>query len=124
MPLSKKALEEKDSNLRAINHILYKLRNGELLNGRKFQPAINIESSMYITIFTDAEDPIEYNRRGYVIEIDTKTFRACGARYFLSEGKDTYTEVELSSRQYRDLVQYYKINEMDLLEMCKKKLKE
>lgn len=124
MVLSKKALNDKDDNLRAINHILYKLRDGEMLNGRAYQPAISVDLFMHLTLYTEVSDPIEWHRKGYTIDVDTKTFKACGARYFTSDGKDTYTEVELSTKQFRDLVQYYKINEMDLLAMCQKKLKE
>lgn len=124
MVLSQKALDDKDDNLRAINHILYRLRDGELLNGRAHQPPIFVDLFLHLTFYIEAGEPIEWYRKGYTIDIDPKTFRAHGARYFTSDGKDTYTEVELSTKQFRDLVQYYKINEMDLLAMCQKKLKE
>lgn len=124
MPLSLQALNEKEANLRAINHLLYKVRKDRLRNGRAYQPLILTDPSLYLTLYIEAGDPVEYFRKGYVVEIDTKTFRAIGARYFVSEGKDTYTEVELSNKQCRDLYAYYKINELDLVDMFAKKLKE
>lgn len=124
MPLSPQAQKERDDNLSAINHILYRVKKGEIVSGRDYMPPITIEPFIYITIYIDVGDPIEYHRKGYVVDIDTSTFRAIGAKYFVCEGKDTYTEVYLSTKQFRDLVQYYKINEMDLLAMCQKKLKE
>jgi hypothetical protein len=123
MPLSQKALEQKDDNLRAINHLLYKAKKDGPVE-LKHQPPIQIVPSIYVTIYIEVGDPIEWHRKGYIIDINSNTFKPHAARYFIAEGKDTYTEVELSPKQFRDLIEYYKIKELDLFDMYNKKLKE
>jgi hypothetical protein len=122
MPLSQKAIEEKDNNLRAINHILYKVRKGDA--SRTYQEAILVVPSIYITIYIEVGNPVEYFRKGYIIDVNSNTFKPIGARYFIAEGRDTYTEVELTKKQFRDLCQYYKLNELDFFDMYNKKMKE
>lgn len=122
MPLSIKAEKNKDDYLNAINHLLYRAKRGES-GMQEYKPSILSEANIYYTIYTHIGETFDWYKEGYVIDIDTKTMKAVGARYFIAEGKDTYTEVELSNKQFHDLVKYYKINELDLLDICCKKIK-
>jgi len=121
MPLSKKAFSEKEDNLNCIHHLLYREKKGEIIK-KDFMAPVFVEPTVYLTIYTEiGEDPVNY-KRGYVIELDKRTNKAFSARYFISEGPDTYTEVALTSKQFKDIVEYYKINSMDIWYMLHKKV--
>jgi hypothetical protein len=120
MPLSKKAKIEKDDNLKEIRKILGQIKNGET-SARKFKPPVLVEPTSYLTIYTEMGQSSCY-KRGYVIELDPRTHNATAARYFVSEGPDTYTEIDLTMREFCDLVDYYKINELDIWYMFHKKI--
>lgn len=74
----------------------------------------HIEPNIYLTIYTEVIDAT--HRSGFVVDYNNHC-KATSARYFSSKGPSTYRESELNSEELESLIQFYKINELNIEEL-------
>lgn len=111
---------EKTTIMRRINHLLYQARhsNNKHIFNHDYQKIVHMEPTIYITIYTHLGEDMRHDKKGYVIDLDKCSFKPIGARYFSSCGIGTYREVDLATREFRDLVRYYDLDKMDAWFIC------
>lgn len=105
----------KNLNMQMIHQILQDRREGK--ETPDFQKPLAIEPVVHLPIcitYTDAN-----HRTGYMVNLNPHDLNTpTSARFFCADGVGTYREVELNDQEFKDLVEYYKLDNMDIWYKC------